>query len=178
MGASKLIRVLVFGKHVHSDREIPNSSTINSVQDYFCVHVQIADNTRAAIEHIVKTATSSYDLQLLAEAPRSLPFVDEQSGSNDLHVILSDCTTGWSLRSATPMLTSTNKSNSSATTSSSSSSTSSVSRSQNHLIPFDHIWSKTGSPNFTGVSFNLQVSGAVIFLAALKPNFTLRFSMF
>ena len=157
MGASKLIRILVFGKHVHSDIEISNTANTSFVQDYFCVHVQIADNTRASIEHIVRTATSSFGLQLLAEAPRHLPFVDDQSALNDLHIILSDCTTGWSLRSTDPMPTSTNKSNSSAATSSSSSSTSSVSRSQNHLIPFDHIWSKTGSHDFTGVSFNLQV---------------------
>ena len=157
MGASKLIRILVFGKHVHSDSEIPNTANTSLVQDYFCVHVQIADNTRASIEHIIRTATSSYGLQLLGEAPRNLPFVDDISALNDLHIILSDCTTGWSLRSTDSIPTSTNKSNSSATTSSSSSSTSSVSRSQNHLIPFDHIWSKTGLHMFTGVSFNLQV---------------------
>ena len=158
MGASKLVRILVFGKHVHSDMDVSfNTAKISSAQDYFCVHVQIADNTRASIEHAVRTATSSYGLQLLAEAPRPHPFMDDQSTLNDLHILLSECTPGWSLRSADPMLTSTNKSNSSVTTSSSSSSTSSVTRSQNHLIPFDHIWSKTGLYDFTGVSFNLQV---------------------
>ena len=156
MGASKLIRILVFGKHVHSGTEMPYTATTSSLQDYFCVHVQIADNTRSSIEHIVRTATSCYGLQLLAEAPRPLVFVDDHSALNDLHVILSDCTTGWSLRSTDPMLTSTCKSNSSATSTSSSSS-SSASRSQNHLIPFEHIWSKTGLHTFTGVSFNLQV---------------------
>ena len=156
MGASKLIRILVFGKHVHSESEIRNTAATSSVQDYFSVHVQIADNTRSSIEHIVRTATSCYGLQLLAEAPRPLVFIDDRSALNDLHLILSDCTTGWSLRSSDPMLTSTCKSNSSATSSSSSSS-SSASRSQNHLIPFEHIWSKTGLHTFTGVSFNLQV---------------------
>ena len=157
MGASKLIRVLVFGKHVHSETNLAITATSSAVQDYFCVHVQIADNTRSSIEHIVRTATSCYGLQLLAEAPRPLVFVDDRSALNDLHLILSDCTTGWSLRSTDPMLTSTCKSNSSATSSSSSSS-SSTSRSQNHLIPFEHIWSKTGLHAFTGVSFNLQVT--------------------
>ena len=163
MGASKLIRLLVFGKHVHSERDTQSTATL----DYFCVNVLIADNTRASIEHVIRSATSSYGLQLLAEAPRPLSFIDDQSALNDLHIVLSECTTGWSLRSTDPMLASTNKSNSSATISSSSSSSSSVSRSQNHVIQFNDIWSKTGLQHVSGVSFNLQVSNARIFSSTI-----------
>ena len=166
MGASKLIRLLVFGKHVHSERDTQSTATL----DYFCVNVLIADNTRASIEHVIRSATSSYGLQLLAEAPRPLSFIDDQSALNDLHIVLSECTTGWSLRSTDPMLASTNKSSSSATISSSSSSSSSVSRSQNHVIQFNDIWSKTGLQHVSGVSFNLQVSNARIFSSTIFQN--------
>ena len=148
-GAAKFVRVLVFGKNNNGMVTSSGSSGSHS-QDQFCINVQVTDDIKASVDQLIRQAARQ-NLTLLAESPKPVKVVDEV-GTN-LTLSISECSTGWSLRS-----------------------------SRSSSIPFEHVWGSSvnnGSINFnlqhvdpTVRAFNVKISAAQTEYTENKVCFT------
>lgn len=111
--ATKLVRTLIFGRFEASPNSSSSSGSLGSSQDSLAICVQAADDTRASVGQAIREQIKK-GWTFLTESPKSCKF-SERMGSG-LQIILSDSSTGWSLRS-----------------------------NKKSMVDFHHVWSGSGS---------------------------------